>query len=229
MDTSKSNSHDENASFYFHNDRKEMLPFLPKNMATMLDVGCGAGAFGSLAKRKTNAQIWGIELFADAAKIAEKSLDRVFQGDAIEQLRHIEGQKFDCITFNDVLEHLAEPEAAILEAKNLLNDGGVIVASIPNVRYMSALKTIVWNGDFPREDYGIFDRTHLRFFTRTTIREMFETNGFRIETLRGLRDPHPHSRTAKLVVKTLRTLFPRRFDDVNYLQFAVVARPKNAL
>ena len=54
---------------------------------------------------------------------------------------------FDCIVFNDVLEHMVVPEQALRYAKTLLSPNGSIVASIPNIRYLP----ILWHAGGPRQ------------------------------------------------------------------------------
>lgn len=90
---------------------------------------------------------------------------------------------FDCILFADVLEHLADPGAVLRRSRQLLAPGGYVVASIPNVAHYSAVLALL-RQDWPQEDGGLFDRTHLRFFTRATIRTLFSEAGFRITRLR---------------------------------------------
>lgn len=204
---------------YFQNVRREMLPFLPERVERMVDVGCGEGVFGAFCKERFACECWGIEHNAEAGRRAGERLDRVLVGDALAQARQLPARHFDVAVCNDVLEHLAEPEALLGELARALRPDGVVVCSIPNIRYYRALKTILFQKDFPREDFGIFDRTHLRFFTRKTIEAMFGALGFRIERLEGINC----SRSRGLALLNLLTA--GAFDDARCGQFACVARP----
>ena len=79
----------------------------------VLDVGCGAGAFAGRLKQERGAEVWGIELDPEAARIADAALDRVLVGDALDQLERLPDGAFDCIVLNDILEHLVVPEALL--------------------------------------------------------------------------------------------------------------------
>lgn len=204
---------------YFRGLRHEMLPFVPDSISTALDVGCGAGGFGAMIKDKTSAEVWGIEINQEVGEEAKARLDKVMLGDAIEAMRSISNKRFDAIIFNDVLEHIAWPDEALRVAATLLSDSGVVVASIPNIRYFRALKQILIRRDFPWEDSGVFDRTHLRFFTEKSIVRLFESSGFRIERIEGI--------NAAVGTKLSIALFFTfgLFRDARYLQYAVVASP----
>jgi len=99
---------------YFQCERHEMLPFIPVDCRRVLDVGCAEGAFGESLKRLRGIEVWGVEPFHSAAEKAKSKLDWVVEGVFGPELALPEGT-FDCILFNDVLEHLPAPEAALLD------------------------------------------------------------------------------------------------------------------
>ena len=80
----------------------------------------------------------------------------------------------------DVLEHLLDPDAALARAAGLLAPGGTVIVSLPNIAYVRARARLA-RGVWRYERTGIFDRTHLRFFTRRTAREMVERAGLEVE------------------------------------------------
>ena len=121
-----------------------------------------------------------------AAALAESRLDQVLCGDVFSVLSQLEGQRFDAVVMNDVLEHLADPQELLRALPALLSEGGCLVASIPNVRYFFNVMDLAWHGRWEYTDEGILDRTHLRFFTRSSICLLLEECGFRVETLRGI-------------------------------------------
>lgn len=213
----------EYASGYFQNVRGEMLPFLPERVERMLEVGCGEGVFGAQCKQRHGCECWGIEYNAEAAQHAATRLDRVLVGDAMAQVRLLPERHFDVAVCNDVLEHLVEPESLLREITRTLRAGGVVVASIPNVRYYRALKTLLFKADFPRDEFGIFDRTHLRFFTYKSIERMFTEAGYQVDRLEGINA----SRSRGLALANL--LCFGALSDCKYGQYACVARPGTSI
>jgi len=117
----------EKDSNYFQLERHEMLEYVPENACRILDVGCGCGNFGRLLKDKLGVRVWGVELNEEAAAIAAQKLERVICGSFNSSL-DLPKKEFDCIIFNDVLEHLVDPFAALIYAKDLLKKDGVVVA-----------------------------------------------------------------------------------------------------
>jgi 2-polyprenyl-3-methyl-5-hydroxy-6-metoxy-1,4-benzoquinol methylase len=171
---------------YYRGERVEMLLLLPTDAHRVLELGCGEGGFGALVKRDRGAEYWAMEYVPDVAAKAAKVLDRVLVGDADANIDDLPDGYFDAIVANDVLEHLAYPWVTLERLRPKLRPGGVVVASIPNIRYLPALAKIVFKRDFPQEDSGTFDRTHLRFFTRKSIVRMFDEAGYEMQSIKGL-------------------------------------------
>lgn len=173
-------------SIYFRAPRAEMLPFVPTSVDRVLEVGCAEGAFGAELKLRFGAEVWGIEVNPDAAQRAAAVIDRVLTGDVDEQAMTLPDSHFDAIVCNDVLEHLVDPTTALTLLRGKLRPGGVVIASIPNIRYFPALGEILLRRDFPAEDAGVFDRTHVRFFTRKSIVRMFTDAGYDVRRMKGI-------------------------------------------
>jgi len=165
---------------YYRNERPEIAALVPAGARRVLEVGCAAGALGRLLKRRAPREVVGIEIHAPAAAVARRHLDRVLELDldAIDALPLDEGS-FDCIVCADVLEHLRAPERALAVLRRYLAPGGVLIASIPNVRHASVVLPLLVEGRWQYRDEGILDRTHLRFFTAAEIVALFEGAGFR--------------------------------------------------
>ncbi len=211
--------YDSKAAAYFGADRPEMRLLVPPDAARVLDVGCGAGDFGrKLKEERPEVSVTGLELtqWADAA---EEVLDRVLrldvERDCLDSL-----DEYDCICFNDVLEHLSNPWAACRRLLPFLRPGGVIVASAPNLRHFEVLRTLLLQKRFDYSDWGVMDRTHLRFFTIKTFPELFSSLGLRIISSGGLQA------TSYLPFRfaVLNRLFLNRLDDSRYLQLYCVSR-----
>jgi 2-polyprenyl-3-methyl-5-hydroxy-6-metoxy-1,4-benzoquinol methylase len=215
------------AGEYFGETRPEMLPFVPENCRRLLDVGCGMGAFGASLKQTRQIEVWGVELVSSVAAIAKTKLDRVITG-LFEPETELPGGAFDCIVFNDVLEHMIAPEQAIRYAKTLLAPGGAVLASIPNVRTLPVLWQLVVRGRWEYGDCGLLDKTHLRFFTRSSILKMFEDEGYTVKSILGI-NPYrgvPNvSRHVWRAHKVAHAISLGKFTDMKFQQFAVVAVP----
>jgi 2-polyprenyl-3-methyl-5-hydroxy-6-metoxy-1,4-benzoquinol methylase len=123
--------YDTKPEYYFERARPEMLPFVPADCHRMLDVGCGTGTFGQMLKQTREIEIWGLEPVKSAAVKASTRLDYVING-TFDPETDLPVGTFDCVVFNDVLEHMVAPEEALRYTKVLLSPGGTIVASIPN-------------------------------------------------------------------------------------------------
>jgi len=178
--------HAERALGYFQHERPEVRRLVPAGARRLLDVGCGAGAVGSALKFERDVEVVGIELDKTAAARAKESLDSVVVGDAVASMSELQDARFDAVLFADLLEHLPRPELALAQARRLLAPGGVVVASLPNVRHWSVVRQLL-EGDFRYEPAGILDRTHLRFFTRQSAQRLLQENGFTIESVAGAR------------------------------------------
>jgi 2-polyprenyl-3-methyl-5-hydroxy-6-metoxy-1,4-benzoquinol methylase len=210
---------------YFKVKRHEMLRYIPRDASTVLDVGCAGGSFGELLKRERTVEVWGIEPNEDASKAASQRLDKVIC-DVFSNRLELPEKYFDCIVFNDVLEHLVDPYSVLEECKYLLKDKGCIVASIPNVRYFDNIWNLLVDKNWEYSDWGILDKTHLRFFTLRSITSTFENLDFHVESIEGinpLEKIHPY-RVRKF--KFINWLLRNKIEDMRYLQFAVVARFK---
>ncbi len=190
-------------NFSYIGQRPDIERLISLKTRTVLDVGCSTGILGAAIRAKTGAQIFGIELSAAMADEALNHIDQVFVGDAAEIILQgkLDNYKFDTIIFADVLEHLVDPWAVLSAAKNYLNPGGTIIASIPNIRHIDTIYHLVLKGYWPYRERGIHDRTHLRFFTRQNIIELFSSAGLTIDTIdtnyRILEKPSQINRVAK--------------------------------
>ncbi|AGC62990.1 SAM-dependent methyltransferase [Mycobacterium liflandii 128FXT] len=204
---------------YYGHKRPEMLRFLPADAQCVLELGCGEGVFGAIVKQSTGAEVWGLEYNEEAAQRAGELLDHVLAGDASTRIAELPDNYFDAVVCNDVLEHLVDPLDTLKRLRTKLKPDGVVVASIPNIRYLPALGKVVFRRDFPQEDFGIFDRTHLRFFTRSSMVRMFEDAGFSMQRIKGI-NPFLRPFGALFVALSL-----GHFADGVFLQYACVATP----
>lgn len=207
-------------SGYYQSNREDMLKYVPSGTKTSLEFGCGCGGFSVLVKDKFDAETWAVEINEEAAHEASKKLDKVINSDATKSLDDIPENYFDCIILFDILEHLLEPSALLSALKNKLSDKGVIIASIPNIRYYRTFVDLVIHGNWDYKDHGILDRTHLRFFTYKSIVKMLNLLNFEILVLEGI---HP---TSSRTFKILNLVLLNSIDDIRYKHFATVVKPR---
>ena len=197
--------------------QKCFLLFLSVQTERILEIGCGAGIFGLEIKKRQRCEIWGIEIVEGQAQKASAILDKVIIGDVAERLRDLPGRYFDCIVCNDILEHLVDPYTLLDDLKRYVTAEGVLVISIPNVRYYRVLKCLLFHGDWEYKDSGVLDKTHLRFFTRKSIIRTLEESGWRTAYIQGINP------TSSNTCKILNFMMLGKIEDVKYRQFAVVA------
>ncbi len=170
---------------YFSATRVDLLEMLPRGGGLrILEVGSGAGATLTEAKLRGLAS-YTVSLDVVAPPDAEGNAagpDRVLIGD-VETMAFDLPADFDAVLCADVLEHLVEPWTTVTRLAGLLKPGGVFLSSIPNVRNHRALRPLLFEGDFRYAEAGLLDRTHLRFFCRRNIRELFEQAGLVVEAI----------------------------------------------
>lgn len=173
---------------YFHHSRRDqILPLLPANCDRVLEVGCGAGT--TLRQLKSAGLcnwIGGVELFPTAAAEAAAVLDYVCQGNIETIELGIEIGSIDVVLCLDVLEHLVDPWATVRKLTSLLKPGGVLIASLPNVRHIKVVMPLLFRGEWDYKSFGLLDRTHLRFFTKSTATELIQSAGLQVDSIRNI-------------------------------------------
>lgn len=155
----------------------QIVSMIPQG-ARVLDVGCGTGWLARLIHARRDAEVVGLEPHPIRAQAARDQGLTVHTGELSAETLDELG-KFDVILFADVLEHLVSPADVLRLAATGLCRGGSIIASIPNVAHW----TVRWNllaGKFDYAPVGIMDATHVRWFTRKTVRQLFDTAGLRV-------------------------------------------------
>ena len=161
--------------------RPDIQAHVPSSARAILDLGCSTGALGAALKARQGALVVGVELGPEYAQEARERLDRVIVADVASFTAGPPPPEapFDCLIAADVLEHLADPWVALRGAVGMLSAGATVVVSLPNVLFWAALLRIVRTRRWPREDEGVFDRTHLRWFTEADAVELLAQAGLR--------------------------------------------------
>ena len=179
---------------YHLNTRSEMLRLLPPDIDSLLDVGGGSGNFARafIAERGGKATL--LESNPRAITQARAQGLAVMEG-SFQSLPVTD--IYAAVALLDVLEHLADPLAALQEAHRVLRPDGVLLLSVPNVGHWS----VVWDlleGRFDYQPVGILCNTHLRFFTRHGLETLLADAGFRVERWENVSSRPPEAFVAFL-------------------------------
>lgn len=162
-----------------------MLDFKPKRV---LEIGSAAGLFRT---HFGDVEYWGVEPVREIAQESGKLLSRVLIGVYDDVEIHIPDGYFDLIVCNDVIEHMSTPSSFLRRVSSKLRLGGVMIGSVPNVRYLPVMVGYLVFRDWKyNPEGGVLDDTHLRFFTRKSLIRTFNQTGvWRIERTKYLTAP----------------------------------------
>jgi SAM-dependent methyltransferase len=192
----------------------------------ILDVGCASGQLGRLLA-DTELPIDGIEPNASAAESA-RPFYRTIQTTVIEDAE-LPAAEYPVVVCADVLEHTPDPEAVLRHLVAASTRDAVFVISLPNVAHLAA-RLLLLVGSFPRHDHGIFDRTHLHFYTRSTALELVHSADLRVTSVRTtpvpLEDVWPAAlgAPAREVAMQMQVLAGRLAPTLFGFQWLIVAR-----
>jgi SAM-dependent methyltransferase len=140
-----------------------LLASLPPSGAgrRVLDVGCAGGYLGAILAGR-GYRVTGIDSPGAARAGFPESIE-LLEADLDLGLPPLTG-RFDFVICADVLEHLRQPALLLRDLRAVLATGGRLACSLPNSGH-AYFRWNVLTGRFPAEDRGLFDRTHLHFYT----------------------------------------------------------------
>lgn len=190
---------------YYSNARTDIIDLIKQSSESeisVLEIGCGSGSTMSrIEYLYPNASVKGIEISDEVAKIGRNQLD-IITGNIESMELLYEKECFDYIILADVVEHLRDPEASLKRLSSYLKDDGRILVSIPNIMHKSVINSLL-QGEFEYQDSGILDRTHLRFFTLSSIKKMLYRCGMEICDLGGRTIPVQVDDSGKIILMEL--------------------------
>lgn len=217
-----------------------LLSMIDTPPGKVLDVGCFCGGSGKWLKTKyPGCEVVGVEPMCEAARRAADHYDKVFDV-SFEKIdfeaEGINGGHFDTVILADVLEHLYNPWETLVKLKDLTAQSGAVYASIPNIGNLRIISGLA-QGKWIYEGAGLLDVSHIRFFTRAQILEMFDQTGWKIEKIgsnpdhaltNGMFKGHDIAKINNIKVGrlTLSDLTKTEIEDLITLQFLVKAVPK---
>jgi 2-polyprenyl-3-methyl-5-hydroxy-6-metoxy-1,4-benzoquinol methylase len=199
----------------------------------VLDVGCGRGFFARRLWEQGNRVVGVDQMEPDPDCLG--SFDAFVRAGLDQGLADVVpllgDRKFDRVLLQDILEHLPDPSRLLADCARVLRPAGEVVVSVPNVANITVRASLLL-GRFEYTERGILDRTHLRFFTRRTIRRLVRESGYEIvrertsvmpvELKLGLPATGLPMRAANRVLALLTWLMPGLFG----YQHILVARPQ---
>lgn len=149
----------------------------------VLDIGCGTGLLGNFIKENYNCWVEGIEILEEYQKISSRILDKSYCAD-IESFNTLKiKNKFEYIIFSDSLEHLLNPDEVLIKIQSLLSENGKLLLSVPNVRNFRVTFPLIFKGQWEYQEEGLLDKTHLRFFTISSLINLLNKSGYQVNQI----------------------------------------------
>jgi 2-polyprenyl-3-methyl-5-hydroxy-6-metoxy-1,4-benzoquinol methylase len=198
-----------------------------KKPVRILDAGTAGGYLGKVW-RNDGHYVAGIEFDAATGEKARQYYDE-FEIANLETYPFSSRREFDYIVFADVLEHLRDPAAVLRRCIPALKESGKIIISLPNIANWIIRLSLLF-GKFDYMDRGILDRTHLRFFTSRSVRQLMKEVSCEVQEI--IATPVP----VQLVLPFTESIFFAPLHELHYAitrswkslfayQFVIVAAP----
>lgn len=163
------------------NERRSQTVILNKVKpnSVVLELGPYKGVMTKYMKNVLGCRVYICELDQEAFEIARLYAEDAWQGnlETLDWVNKFNDIKFDYIICADILEHLKNPDAVLNATNGLLKEDGSILLSVPNIAHNSVIGELLQN-QFEYADYGILDRTHLRFYTYSTLKKLCGKAGY---------------------------------------------------
>lgn len=149
--------------------------------STVLDIGAGNGLLAQvLAAAGKDVTIDGLEPSDTAAELARPHYRAFHVGFVQDFLEEVGQGGYDYLVLADVIEHTPNPQQFLRELCEAAGPKARVLVSTPNIAF-GASRLGLLDGRFDYVDSGLLERTHLRFFTRSTLLELFQRAGLDVE------------------------------------------------
>jgi 2-polyprenyl-3-methyl-5-hydroxy-6-metoxy-1,4-benzoquinol methylase len=162
--------------------RDDLMAHVPLDAREILDIGSARGLFGEMLKKRQKCVVTGVEMDSEMTAVARNRLDKAICGDIEDMVDKRILKTYDCIVCGDILEHLNNPWKAVKKLKDHLKRGGLFIASTPNIMNW-AIFFDLFKGRWDYVPFSILSGTHIRFFTKNTLKELFEDAGYKIKEM----------------------------------------------
>lgn len=175
------------------NENDDSLVFIARHInpgSRVLELGVATGYFSRFLSGKLGCTVDGVELDPQMAGQARPFLSRLVVGDleTMELSGEFPQATYDWVVLADILEHLRDPSLVLKQLPGLLAEGGKVIISIPNTAYAGLILELLGGGLTYRSE-GLLDRTHLRFYTRSSFTALLQEIGYTVESAELVRLP----------------------------------------
>lgn len=155
--------------------------------SSVLELGPATGYLTRFMTEEKGCVVDCVEISPEMAKEAERFCNRmeVRDLDIIELKDFFQEETYDYVILADVLEHLRKGERTLRSCRKLLKKSGHCIVSIPNIAHASIIGELL-KGRFDYRDEGLLDRSHIRFFTCSSIQRLLNECGFGIEKIEAV-------------------------------------------
>lgn len=203
-----------------------------KRGSRILELGVATGYFSRFLRKKLECVVDGVEIDPVMAEEAKPWCRKLLVGD-LEQVclsEHFPQRSYDHVVCADVLEHLRDPAYVLEQLPDLLNRNGNVLISIPNIAYAGLILELI-SGGFSYRDEGLLDRTHLRFFTKTSFLDLLQTLSYTIVEVDRVHLPFEMSEFASIVEQADPLLRDRlaALPDSDVYQYIITAKAGNTI
>lgn len=175
---------------YYRNSRLEVFTLLLNydnstisKHRKVLEIGCGEGNF---SMHFNNVEYWAVEPSAFHARKAEEKGIKMLIGTYENVCENIPNDYFDLVVINDVMEHTIDHERFLLLVKCKLKEDGILLGSVPNIRFITVLLKLIVFKDWRYKSFGVLDSTHLRFFTKRSLIRALQDSDFVVKKMLGI-------------------------------------------
>lgn len=165
----------------------DLLALIPPHSRRIVDIGCMHGALAQAFRAShPQASYLGIDIDPEYVRAAQAhcSEARVANIETLDDTAFASLFPSDCWIFGDCLEHLYDPWRVLQRVRSSIDADGCVLVCLPNAQHWSIQWRLV-SGQFRYEDADLMDRTHIRWFTRVTMLEMFKQTGWAVQTAMG--------------------------------------------
>lgn len=202
-----------------------------KMSSRVLELGVATGYFSRFLRKKLECVVDGVEIDPVMAEEAKSWCRKLLVGD-LEQVclsEHFPRKSYDHVVCADVLEHLRDPAYVLKQLPDLLNRNGNVLISIPNIAYAGLILELI-SGGFSYRDEGLLDRTHLRFFTKTSFLDLLQALSYTIVEVDRVHLPFEMSEFASIVEQADPLLRDRllALPDSDVYQYIITAEPSSS-
>jgi len=164
----------------------------------VLEIGAGPGSITRLLKGVGHCSITGLEIDREAIKKLKPFCERIYEAnlndpDWPEMLS--DEAPFEVLVAADVLEHVYEPWKVLKAMACIAGSDGQIVVSLPHVGHHAVIACLL-SEDFSYRNWGLLDKTHIRFFGLKNMQQLFDDAGLKIVEAHFVITPPQHSEFA---------------------------------